>query len=136
MNKRAASPAPIPIASPDPDPVPGALAPNYLINVTVGEDWAYCRSCPNPKCKWVERYPFNASVILQCLVDPSEATNNTYWALSTDWCYVRNEDFWESMTGDCECSNNFLFRCCRCCLLLPLLAMSFFRCRAEKDEEG
>ncbi|KAF2276744.1 uncharacterized protein EI97DRAFT_320102 [Westerdykella ornata] len=94
VNKREAAPVPEPVE----------LAPSYLINVTVGEEYAYCRSCAKKTCKAERRYPFNAEVFLQCLVPPrpSDGANATYWSETTDFCYVENSDFWESPEGDCK----------------------------------
>lgn len=79
-------------------PEPVLASPSYLINVTVGEDWAYCRRCAKESCKVEKKYPFNSEVWLQCLVD----TNGTWWSETTDFCYVKTTDFWEDPTGDCE----------------------------------
>jgi hypothetical protein len=80
-------------------PEPKPLSPSYLINVTVGEDFAECRTCPEEKCETQQRYAFNQEVWLQCLAD----TNGTWWSETTDFCYVKNSDFWQSPEGDCEC---------------------------------
>ncbi|KAJ4359825.1 uncharacterized protein N0V89_000381 [Didymosphaeria variabile] len=79
-------------------PEPEGFAPSYLINVTVGEDYALCYSCAEETCDVEMRYVFNQEVWLQCLVD----TNGTWWSETTDFCYVKNLDFWESPEGDCE----------------------------------
>ena len=84
----------------DPLPVPTDVSAKYLINVTVGEDYAYCRTCPKETCKSQKRYPFNTEVWLQCLVQ----TNGTWWSETTDFCYVKNSDFWQSPEGDCKIS--------------------------------
>ncbi|KAF2643619.1 hypothetical protein P280DRAFT_394935 [Massarina eburnea CBS 473.64] len=80
-----------------PNPVPSTLGTQYLINVTVGEDVANCRSCPDEKCGIQERYTFNEEVWLQCL---ATGTNGTWWSETIDFCYVKNSDFWESPEGD------------------------------------
>ncbi|KAF2801055.1 hypothetical protein K505DRAFT_403638 [Melanomma pulvis-pyrius CBS 109.77] len=90
-----------PISKRDALPVPVDQGVNYLINVTVGEDYANCRTCPKETCKLEKRYPFNTEVWLQCLVE----TNGTWWSETTDFCYVKNSDFWESPEGDCEFLN-------------------------------
>lgn len=82
---------------------PDVMGPNYLINVTVGEDWAYCRSCAKESCKVEKKYRFNTEVWLQCLVN----NNGTWWSETTDFCYVKNSDFWESPEGD-----NYRFPLC------------------------
>jgi hypothetical protein len=76
--------------------------PQYLINVTVGEEYAYCRTCPREKCRAEKRYEFGAEVILQCVTERSGTGNATWWSETIDFCYVRNSDFWESPEGDCE----------------------------------
>ena len=73
-------------------------APAYLINVTVGEDYALCHSCAKERCKVERKYVFDQEVWLQCLVD----NNGTWWSETTDFCYVRNADFWQSPEGDCK----------------------------------
>ena len=78
--------------------VPNELGPQYLINVTVGEEYAYCRTCPEDTCQYTARYEFNEEVWLQCLVN----SNGTWWSETTDFCYVKNSDFWESPEGDCK----------------------------------
>lgn len=82
----------------DAGPVPGPFLPNYLINVTVGEDFALCRSCAQETCGVEKRYVFDQEVWLQCLVD----MNGTWWSETTDFCYVKNSDFWQSPEGDCK----------------------------------
>jgi len=41
---------------------------------------------------------------MQCITDNNDPAdpNNTYWELTTDFCYVRSADFFESPEGDCE----------------------------------
>lgn len=90
VNKRDAAPAPI--------PEPATLGTMYLINVTVGEEYAYCRTCPKESCKAKLRYKFNQEVWLQCITDQ----NGTFWSETTDFCYVKSSDFWQSPEGDCE----------------------------------
>ncbi|KAK7179961.1 hypothetical protein DPSP01_009871 [Paraphaeosphaeria sporulosa] len=80
----------------DAAPEPGTFAPSYLINVTVGENYALCRSCAQETCRVERRYVFDQEVWLQCLVD----TNGTWWSETTDFCYVKNSDFWQSPEGD------------------------------------
>lgn len=75
---------------------PDLMAPSYLINVTVGEDFANCHSKPDEKSKIEKRYKFNQEVWLQCITE----RNGTYWSETTDFCYVNSKDFWESPEGD------------------------------------
>lgn len=77
---------------------PHPLTPTYLINVTVGTEYAPCRSCARETCREERTYEFNQEVWLQCLVE----NNGTWWSETTDFCYVANKDFWESPEGDCE----------------------------------
>lgn len=90
---------------PLPEPIPDDMSVMYLINVTVGEEYAYCRSCAKETCKSVKRYQFNQEVWLQCWAD---GPNGTYWSETTDFCYVNNADFWESPEGD-----NYRFPKCK-----------------------
>ena len=62
----------------DPEPLPelvdrGAM---YLVNVTVGEEYAYCRTCAQDSCKSKKRYEFNQEVWLQCI---TRGVNETMW---------------------------------------------------------
>jgi hypothetical protein len=75
------------------------MAPSYLINVTVGEDYANCHSKPDVKTPVEKRYVFNQEVWLQCVTEQ----NGTWWSETTDFCYVDNKDFWEYPQGDCKC---------------------------------
>ncbi|KAF2737009.1 hypothetical protein EJ04DRAFT_431687 [Polyplosphaeria fusca] len=74
-----------------PLPVPAEQGVQYLINVTVGEDYAPCRKCPQDNCKTEKKYVFDQEVWLQCLVE----NNGTWWSETTDFCYVKNSDFWQ-----------------------------------------
>jgi hypothetical protein len=83
-------------------PMLGDSGTEYLINVTVGEEYAYCRTCPQESCKAKKRYEFNQQVYLQCLErDPESDDTSPWWSQTTDFCYVKNTDFWESPEGDC-----------------------------------
>jgi hypothetical protein len=66
-------------AAPEPLPTPEEMSAKYLINVTIGEEYAYCHSCANETCEVEQTYQFNQEVYLQCLV----STNDTYWSLTT-----------------------------------------------------
>jgi hypothetical protein len=75
IDKREASDAPEPAL---------ALASRglmYLVNVTVGEEYAYCRSCPKESCKVEKTYEFDQEVWLQCLVRNDNDT--TWWSETT-----------------------------------------------------
>jgi hypothetical protein len=84
------------------------LQKRYLVNFTVGEDYAVCHTCLNSTCDTVKRYPYNREVILQCYEDligyPSinlTSTDTSLWFLTTDFCWVRAQDFWQDV-GDRE----------------------------------
>jgi hypothetical protein len=94
VNKRETAPLTEPLEERD------TVGTAYIINVTVGEEYAYCRSCPSDTCKTEKVYEFNEEVWLQCLVD-SQTGNGTYWSQTIDFCYVKSADFWESPEGDC-----------------------------------
>jgi hypothetical protein len=52
----------------------------YLVNVTIGEEYSYCRSCAAESCDVEKRYEFDQEVYLQCLV----VLNTTvYWSQTT-----------------------------------------------------
>ncbi|KAF2706158.1 hypothetical protein K504DRAFT_438186 [Pleomassaria siparia CBS 279.74] len=78
----------------------------YLINVTIGTDHAACRSCARETCEVERVYELDTEVWLQCLV--AEETGGggnvtgttTWWSETSDFCYVRDDDFWESPEGD------------------------------------
>lgn len=97
FRKRESLPAPVPITP----PATGVdLGSQYLVNLTVGEDFARCYSCPNTtSCDEVTKYPFGHEVFVQCYYDATEANNGTYqdWYETTDFCYVREQDFFQSL---------------------------------------
>ncbi|KAH8601108.1 hypothetical protein B0O99DRAFT_681143 [Bisporella sp. PMI_857] len=74
----------------------------YLVNVTVGEDYALCHREARVNSTVVRRYPWEREVWLQCLeiIDNPENVTDRYWSLTTDFCYVRSVDFWQSPEGD------------------------------------
>jgi hypothetical protein len=73
---------------------------NFLINLTVGNDYADCRSCANVTCNIEERYHFNQSVLAQCYEETTSTNpNETFWYETTDFCFVKTVDFWEDF-GD------------------------------------
>ncbi|KAH7319116.1 hypothetical protein BKA65DRAFT_95143 [Rhexocercosporidium sp. MPI-PUGE-AT-0058] len=103
VQQRAASPEPEPEALPVPLPAPLAeasaeLHKRYLINITVGEDYAFCHKKPVGSSKVVKKYEFGTGVWMQCY-ESTETTiaNETYWYKTTDFCYVREVDFFESL---------------------------------------
>jgi hypothetical protein len=99
-------------ADPEPTPIPDAIlerGTQMLINLTVGEDFAICYSCTNvTTCDVVKKYKFQSPVYMQCgiAVDtktgPAESDfSRAYWYETTDWCFVKESDFFESIM-DCE----------------------------------
>jgi hypothetical protein len=74
------------------------MRPSYLINVTVGEDFAECHAEPSKESPVEKRYVFDEEVWLQCITE----RNETYWSETIDFCYVDNKDFWQSPEGDCK----------------------------------
>src|SRR6185437_14776061 len=105
--KRESSPDPAPVPLPDQATAPPAtgidLGAQYLVNLTVGEDYANCYSCPNATtCDLQQRYKFNQEVWVQSYSEVENVpTNDTWWYETTDFCYVREVDFWQSL-GDCK----------------------------------
>ncbi|CZR55032.1 uncharacterized protein PAC_04918 [Phialocephala subalpina] len=96
------SPKPITLPSlqtPPPPKIGTDLKSHYLANITVGEDNAFCHSCANSTCDVVKKYPYKYEVWVQCYVDNLDATNpnETYWYETTDFCYVHEGDFEQSL---------------------------------------
>lgn len=101
-SKREASPSPEPITLPSSETPPQIgtdLKSHYLVNITVGEDYAFCHSCANSTCDIVGRYPYGHEVWVQCYVENVASTNpnETYWYETTDFCYVHEGDFEQSL---------------------------------------
>ena len=101
-NKRASSSAPRPVTLPGletPPTTDTSLGVNYLVNITVGEDFANCYTClSSTACDRVMRYGFGREVWVQCYSTVLDApTNETYWYETTDFCYVREVDFFQSL---------------------------------------
>lgn len=61
-------------------------AAHYLINVTIGEEYSYCRSCPRKDCRVQKVYEFNQEVWLQCYTR-SYYPNNTQ--VDNGWVQTR-----------------------------------------------
>ncbi|CZT47113.1 uncharacterized protein RSE6_07642 [Rhynchosporium secalis] len=88
-----------------PAPIPAPLAEasaelhkRYLINITVGEDYAYCHEKTVGTSKVLKKYEFGKEVRMQCYVSTdSTVANESYWYKTTDFCYVREGDFFESL---------------------------------------
>jgi hypothetical protein len=85
----------------EPLPIPIEQSAKYLINVTVGEDWAYCRESPTNTSEIVTKYPYNSEVWLQCVVDGGGPYDD-WWSQTTDFCYVKDTDLWQDPAGDCK----------------------------------
>ncbi|THV54596.1 hypothetical protein BGAL_0023g00040 [Botrytis galanthina] len=87
------------------------LNKRYLLNITVGEDYAPCYSTPSSASQLVKSYEWDHGVWVQCYVDNLENTNpnETYWYFTTDFCYVREIDFWESLFDQYRFPNCNLF---------------------------
>jgi hypothetical protein len=80
-----------------------SLNAQYLANITVGEDYANCYSCANSTtCNLVTRYRFEEEVWVQCwYIAPDGTGDDQYWYETTDFCYVREVDFFQSLF-DCK----------------------------------
>lgn len=132
VKQRAASPEPEPEPEAAPAPIPeplaeasGELHKRYLINITVGEDYAFCHRTPVGTAKVVKKYEFGTGVRMQCYENTgSTVANETYWYKTTDFCYVREVDFFESLFdrefflpglsgyGDANCGAEYRFPAC------------------------
>ncbi|KAE8451362.1 hypothetical protein EG329_003991 [Mollisiaceae sp. DMI_Dod_QoI] len=97
-SSRSLEPITLPTLAKDPEPVTD-INSQYLLNITVGEDYAYCYSCANSTCDIVTRYPWAHEVWVQCYVDNEAASNpnETWWYETTDFCYVHEGDFEQSL---------------------------------------
>lgn len=89
------------------DADPAEQAARYLVDVKVGEEYAYCRESPDDGAKVQQRYEFNQTVWMQCVTQ----RNATWWAQSVDFCYCKGVDFWEDPV-DSE-SPFFSYFCCK-----------------------
>ncbi|ESZ98117.1 hypothetical protein SBOR_1496 [Sclerotinia borealis F-4128] len=79
-------------------PLSHNLNKRYLLNLTVGEDYASCYSTPSSSGHLEREYEWDHGVWVQCYQDAvSTNPNETNWYLTTDFCYVREVDFWESL---------------------------------------
>ncbi|KAF7960792.1 hypothetical protein EAE96_000465 [Botrytis aclada] len=87
------------------------LHKRYLLNITVGEDYASCYSTPSSASQLVKNYEWDHGVWVQCYVSvfDSPNLNETDWYLTTDFCYVREVDFWESLFDQYRFPNCDLF---------------------------
>ncbi|KAF2025877.1 hypothetical protein EK21DRAFT_116325 [Setomelanomma holmii] len=72
----------------------------YLVNVTVGEEYAPCRSCALDSCRVEKTYEFNQEVWLQCVTNANRTGGSDWWSETTDFCYIKNTDSWESPEGN------------------------------------
>ncbi|RDL39868.1 uncharacterized protein BP5553_04208 [Venustampulla echinocandica] len=92
-----------------PVPEPVKLQPRYLINVTVGEDWAKCHELPSLESPVVRAYPWDRHIIIQCTSPYYNGSGTGNFGLTTDFCYVSGDDIWQSIMGDYiympRCSN-------------------------------
>lgn len=87
-----------------PAPIPDSLRVQYLINVTIGEDYVHCRTCPHASCKTEKVYEFDQQVWLQCVINSGLNETVEWWSETTDFCYVKDENLWQSPEGDCKIS--------------------------------
>jgi hypothetical protein len=59
------------------------MAVMYLVNVTIGEEYAPCRTCTKESCQPKKVYEFDQEVYIQCITEVSNATSSTWWAETT-----------------------------------------------------
>jgi hypothetical protein len=55
-------------------------AARYLVSLTIGEEYSYCRSCADTPCSVEKTYEYNQTVVMQCLVETAETV---WWSLTT-----------------------------------------------------
>jgi hypothetical protein len=94
------------------------MSAKYLVNVTIGEEYAPCRTCTKDSCETKKVYQFDQQIYIQCI---SEVNQTTWWAetvvsvsklrlaricanqlFTQDFCYVKETYFWQSIWGDCK----------------------------------
>ncbi|KAB8304239.1 hypothetical protein EYC80_003656 [Monilinia laxa] len=76
-----------------------------------GEDYARCYETPSSSSRLVKRYEWDHGVWVQCYENnfTNPNPNETYWYFTTDFCYVREVDFWESLFDQYRFPNCDLF---------------------------
>lgn len=122
--KRAASPAPEAEAEVEAEaeaalapPLPAPLAESsaglhkrFLINITVGEEYSACHEKPVGTSKVLKQYEFGEEVWMQCFEDvDTPIANETYWYKTTDFCFVREVEYFESLFDQYRFPNCLLF---------------------------
>jgi hypothetical protein len=74
--------------------VSNSIEKRYLVNFTIGEEYSYCRSCPDRSCEVEKVYEFNQSVILMCWLLPDVGED---WVHTTDICWIPANETWEDL---------------------------------------
>jgi hypothetical protein len=47
----------------------------------------------------LKRYTWNTTITAQCFEDENGSAATGDWLFTTDFCWVRAQDFWESVSG-------------------------------------
>jgi hypothetical protein len=97
--RQTASLAPLKIANRDEK----SQSKRWLQPEQIGEEYASCYTCPsftvNSTCKVETVYEFDEWVVSQCTMPeeftyPNGTRETRRWMLTTDWCYVEDDNFW------------------------------------------
>lgn len=86
-----------------PSPLKQKLEKRYLQNATVGEDFAPCYVTPANTSRISKQYVWEQQVFSQCYEGSDESTVDgpQFWLFTTDFCYLRSKDLFES-PSDCK----------------------------------
>ncbi|KAH8672136.1 hypothetical protein BGZ60DRAFT_374262 [Tricladium varicosporioides] len=79
-----------------PEPIPALQNTKYLVNETIGEEYAKCYERPRTNSTVILTYNFNDIVTLQCYTAPPGRSGPLLWMMTTDFCYITEKDVWES----------------------------------------
>ncbi|KAH6676379.1 hypothetical protein B0J14DRAFT_353328 [Halenospora varia] len=77
----------------------GGKGKRYLRGDSIESDYAYCRELPTVNSTIVKVYHLNDTITLQCTIetqDKWEYPENPFWDLTTDFCYVAEDDMWDA----------------------------------------
>lgn len=92
-----------------PSAIKAKVAKRYLQNATVGEDFAPCYETPTNSSRVLKKYVWEQQVLSQCYEGADESTVDgpQYWLFTTDFCYLRSKDLFES-PSDCKFRQSLL----------------------------
>ncbi|KAF4636607.1 hypothetical protein G7Y89_g1470 [Cudoniella acicularis] len=71
----------------------------YLRQDSIESDHAFCRELPTVNSSIVLTYPANHTITAQCTIETTDVTEypaSGTWDLTTDFCYVAEDDLWDA----------------------------------------